>query len=496
MLGKQSPTQFGFDNLPPDAPMTRWSELLRAIDELIDFSPVREMAAPYFADNGRPSVDPILMFKVMLVGFLLDISSDRRLVEECADRASAREFLGLGWGDDLPAHSSLTHWRQRLGANFFREMLHEIVRQCADHGMVLSGSRTVDATTVKAQASRRGPTTSAPREDVDEFVGECFEQDREHDPRADDDDGEPIGEIEPEQSDQHDDGSGLPARSGVGDDRTILINLHDPDARLQRKTHEIAEFRYNVSFCTDVGTGLITDATATDFEQAWTAVDHVLHDPGWVHEIVADALYDAGDVLQALQHLGVRCYLPRPRPRSDGKFDKSLFTYVPMLDIYLCPRGKVLKRYRNDRSRRQLHYIALQSDCQACPDRERCTTARRRSVSRQYSQDARDRAVREGHRYQVFMRQRRIDEHLHMLAKRDHGMRRARSLGLEAIQIQAAGTAMAIDLKRLVRFKGRTDQPPVAQQRHVIARASLLALLYLLCAVDARTAHRRRFRGR
>ena len=260
---------------------------------------------------------------------------------------------------------------------------------------------------------------------------------------------------------------------------------------MQRKTHEIAEFRYNVSFCTDVATGLITDATAIGFERAWTMVEHVLHDPGDVHEIVADALYDAGPALQALQHLGVRCYVPKPRSRSDGKFDKSLFTYVPMQDIYLCPHGRPLKRYRNDRKRGQMHYIALQSDCQACPDRGRCTTAMRRSVSRQYTQDARDRAVRDGHRYQVFMRQRRIDEHLHMLAKRDHGMTRARWLGLEAMQIQAASTAMAINLKRLVRFKGRTSQPPLAQRRNAAAGAGLLGLF---CAVRARTAHRRRFR--
>jgi len=495
MLGKQPPTQFGFDNLPPDAPTTRWSELLRAIDRLIDFSPVREMAAPYFADNGRPSVDPILMFKIMLVGFLLGIPSDRRLIDDCKDRASIREFLGLGWSDDLPVHSSLTHWRQRLGPNFFRLMLHEIAQQCADHGMVLSGTRVVDATTVKARASRRGPTASVPRDEIDGFVDECFDQDRDHDRHADEDNGEIIGEVEPDHTDDDDgdDATGSSARSSVGDDKTILVNMHDPDARLQRKTHETAEFRYNVSFCTDMATGLITDATATGFERAWTTVEHVLHDPGSVDEIVFDALYDAGHTLQALQHLGVRCYVPPPRPRSDNKFDKSLFTYVPLHDIYLCPHGKVLKYCRNDSSREQIHYIALQSECGACPDKQRCTEAKRRSVSRQYTQDARDRAVRAGHRYQVFMRQRRIDEHLNMLAKRDHAMSLARGLGLEAMQIQAAGTAMAIDLKRLVKFKGRVDDPTTAEQHRVAASAGLLALF---CAVGARGTHRRRFRGR
>ena len=490
MLGKQPPTQFGFDNLPPHPPPTRWSELLQSISQLLDFEPIRDSAGPYFAECGRPSLDPILMFKMMLVGYLLDIPSDRRLVEECADRASVREFLGLGWSDPLPVHASFTHWRQRLGADFFREALHEVVRQCAAHGMVLSAARTVDATTVKAQASKRGPTVAVPQDAaVDEFVETCFEQDREHGPYARSDHGEVIGQLPPTEA-EDDAGAGHAAgeaRSGSGEDRTILINTHDPEARLQRKSREIAQFRYNVSFCTDVATGLITDATATGFERAETAVDHLWRDPGQVRELAADRLYDSGQVLQALQQRGVSCYVPAPRSSSGGRIDKSQFSYLEMLDRYICPRGAELKLSRDDARRGQRHYTALVSDCKGCPDKRRCTPAARRSLSRQYAQGARDRAVRSGHRYWLLQRQRRINEYLHMVGKRDHGLSRARGLGLEAMRIQAAMTAVAIDLKRLVGFGGRVVSPAAAERARLCA---MLALLGMLIARSRPQRHR------
>jgi transposase len=501
MVGQQPPTQFGFDNLPPQAPETRFSALLRRIDELLDFEPVRRMAAPYFAQRGRPSLDPILMFKMMLVAFLWGITSDRRLVDECADRASVREFLGLGWGDKLPVHASFTHWRQRLGAAFFRDALHEIVRQCEAHGMELSEARTVDATTVKAQAHKRGPVLTVPADaDVDEFLDECFEQDL--DEAADGADGEVLGPVAAADADDDEGAAPAGGRSEDGkrgDDRTILINTHDRDARLQRKTHEVAQFRYNVSFWTDVATGLIVDAIATGFERASTALAHLWHDRWRVSELAADTLYDSGAVLEALQGMDVTCYVPAPRAPASRKLDRSEFVYDPERNVYICPEGALLAQSRHDQQRGQRFYTARVSDCTGCPRKAQCTEAKRRSISRQDTEQARAATVRSGLRYRQLQRQRRIDEHLHMLAKRDHGLSRARALGVEAMCIQASLTAAAIDLKRLVRFTGRVA--PLAacgaqRARVTVNGARVAATVAVLGALSGlrcrRRAHRRR----
>lgn len=442
MIGKRSATQYGFLNPPPPEGKSRTDRLLRRIDELIDFEPMREMVAPYFAEIGRPSIDPVLMVKMMIAGYLLGIPSDRQLVEECADRISVRRFLGLGLLEPVPAHSSFTHWRRRLGTPFFRSLLHEIVGQCQSHGMTLSGDRTVDGTAVKAQASNQGPVVQVPEGwDVDQYLAQLSA-----------DDPEPAGGDMPD--DAGDDAPGDPPSEPTG--KTTPVNTHDPDARLTRKSaHDIAQFRYSVSFCADAHSGIITDATAYAREWAATAAEHVLHDIGNVKRLIADALYDDGKMLAQLHWLQVQGFVPKTKHGRNGQFGREHFRYDPKCDVFICPNGCILKPSRYRAETGQTHYVALTTDCRACPLKAQCTPGKRRTVSRQDNEWARDLAVRSGPEYELLHRRRRVNEHLNLLAKRDHCMARARGLGLEAMCIQAALTAATINMRKLVQFDDR-----------------------------------------
>lgn len=422
MVGKRKPQQVSFDTPVVKTPPTRQARLLQTISQRIDFEPLRQQVQPYFASGGRPSIDPVIMIKMMLLGYLFDVPSDRQLVEECADRLSFREFLGYLSDEPLPVHASFTHWRQRLGPDFFRDFLHEIVRQCQGQGLKLSTARTVDATRLKAQASRQGPIVEVPKdESVQKYLDEYFSQDP------------------------------PPAREA----ETIAVNTHDPDARLQRREGEKAQFEYHASFSVDAETGVITDATATVFEQPQTAVEHLRHDPAQVEELAADARYDDAKTLAAAQALGVTCYVaPGGGGGRSGELSKDHFAYDGAQDLYTCPAGKILRHSRYHAKRRAHFYVARQSDCQSCPLKGQCTTAKRRSVSRLELQAARDKTVREGPRYRYLQQRRNINEHIHMLGKRDHGLARARSLGLAALRVQAALTAVAIDLRKLASFLG------------------------------------------
>ena len=436
MVGKRKPQQVSFDTPVIAAPATRARELLRAINELVDFEFVRELAAPYFAQGGRPSVDPVVMIRMMLIGYLFGIESDRRLVDECADRLSFREFLGYLTDEPLPVHASFTHWRQRLGPEFFREVLHEIVRQCQGRGMKLSLARCVDGTRVKAQASRGGPVVEVPRDaNVQEYLEEYFA----HDPPP-----EPDGPPEPDDDARGDDGPGAVD--------TVPINTHDPDARLNKRKGEPARFEYNASLASDPETGLVTDTDANPREQAATSIEHIDHEPGAVNEFAGDALYDHADTLAALQERGVTCYVPEPARPSEALMGKDQFRYDPERDVYICPAGKTLKCSRYHKQRRAHFYTARVSDCKRCPLKSRCTTADRRSVSRLVNEPARAATVRAGPRFEHLQRRRWVNEHLNMLGKRDHGLSRARGLGLAAMRIQVALTGAAIDLKKLVHF--------------------------------------------
>ncbi len=436
MQGRRGARQVELFVTVPQVPATPSRRLLQRIDELIDFEFVGDAVSFRFARRGRPSLDAVVMVKMMLIGCLFGIESDRRLVEECADRLSFREFLGYSLSESLPVHSSFTHWRQRLGSAFFREVLHEIVRQCVGHGIVLSKARTVDATSVKAQADLSGRRVVVPPgEKIDEFVEGYFA-----------DEGPVIG------------GAGKGA---------ISVSRHDPEARLQRKPGEMRAFRYQVSFSADAETGIIADATATPTERPETAVDHVKHDPGDVDELCADARYDSSDTLAELQERGVTPYVPKTKHDKAGQISRDKFTYDEESNCYICPAGKRLKHYRYAAKTRVNYYTAKQSDCRDCPLKAQCTKAERRQVTRTRNHAAREKTIREGWRYRQLSRRRKVNEHLNLLAKRDHGMRRARGLGLDSVRIQAALVATAINLKKLVRLLGRSG--PVALPQRLFA---------------------------
>lgn len=485
MVGKRDATQYGFLNPPPPKGKSRVDRLLQRIDKLIDFEPVREMVAPHFAESGRPSIDPVLMIKMMIVGYLLAISSDRQLVEECADRISVRRFLGLGLTDSLPAHSSFTHWRQRLGTPFFRALLHNIVEQCQSHGMALSGDRTVDGTMVKAQASRQGPVVQVPEGwDIDEYLSQLSAEDPEPestDPSDDpgdeppDDSGDDPPDSPPDNPPSRQKPSGTP------------INTHDPDARLTRKSvQDIADFRYVVSLCADAHNGLITDATAYARECAATAAEHVLHDPGRVERLAADGLYDDGAALAQLYWQQVRAFVPATKHARNGQLGREHFRYDAERDVYICPNGCVLKLSKYRKSTGQSFYIARKTDCRSCPLKGSCTEAKRRTVSRQDNEWARDLTVRDGPEYELLQCRRRVNEHLNLMAKRDHGMHRARGLGLDAMRIQAALTAAAIDMRKLVQFADRRRSGGLLRALSALLGAQIAQWRRLTASVTAR----------
>jgi len=421
MNGSRPPRQFALQMAPAVVPKTPPAQLLGQIAQLVDFRFIRQLAQPFFSEIGRPSIDAIVMVKMMLIGYLFGIASDRQLVDDCADRLSFRDFLGYNLDEQLPDHSTFTRWRQRLGQRFFDDMLHEIVRQCVAHGMKVSGARCVDATAVKAQAGKDGPVIRVPRgEQVDEFLDGFF------------------------------DGNAQPA--GPDDEGAMPVNTHDPDARAQAKPGQLYGFYYQTSFSSCPETGLICDVAVSGFERAETAVDHVDRDPLEVVELCADSLYDSGAALAQLIARDVTPYVPCKDHDKPGQLSKEQFTYDAERDAYICPAGNVLEHSRYDALKREHFYTAKMTDCGRCPLKARCTRARRRTVTHKDDEWARLRTVRAGPRYEALMAARRTAEHLNMLAKRDHGMRRARGLGLEAMTIQAALTAMAIDLKKLVRW--------------------------------------------
>src|SRR5712691_6507455 len=125
----------------------------RHLERTLDLSFVREFVQNTYAGGGRPSIDPIVFFKLQLVMFFEGIRSERQLMRHAADRLSIRWYIGYVLGEPLPDHSSLTRIRERYGADVFRRFFEKIVEQCQEAGLVWGKELYIDATKVEANAS-------------------------------------------------------------------------------------------------------------------------------------------------------------------------------------------------------------------------------------------------------------------------------------------------------------------------------------------------------
>jgi transposase len=141
------------------------SHLLRLIEKHISFAFVREELKQSYSDTGRPSIDPELLLRILLIGYLYGISSERKLVEELRMHLAWRWFTGLGFDQEIPHHSTFS--KNRHGrfqeSRLFEELFEQIVRQCVEVGLVQGKHLSVDGTFVEANAAKE---SRIPREQL------------------------------------------------------------------------------------------------------------------------------------------------------------------------------------------------------------------------------------------------------------------------------------------------------------------------------------------
>src|SRR4051812_32444268 len=180
------------DLVPPD-------HVSRHLERSLDLGFVRDLVSATYAESGRPSIDPVVFFKLQLIFFFEGLRSERQLLQVVADRLSLRWYLGYDLTEPLPEHSSLSRIRERYGLTVFRRFFETIVEQCLAAGLVWGQELYIDATKVAANASL---ASLHPRFAVEAHLAQLF--------AATDDDGEGS------------DGSGGPDGEGGGDEPAEL----------------------------------------------------------------------------------------------------------------------------------------------------------------------------------------------------------------------------------------------------------------------------------
>jgi len=371
----------------------------RRVDKVINLAFVRETVKDlYCEDNGRPAIEPERIMRMMLIGYLENLS-DKRLCREIGMHAGYRWFCRLDFHDPVPDRTTLIKVRARWGIQSFDRLFQGVVDQCVKAGLVKGDLVAIDGTQVRAKAATKSLEPIKPVVSVEEYLSH-FDEDK-------DSDEEPP---KPPSNDGNKDFRGEKFSNETHRSKT------DPDARLYRKAKgQEAYLRYLVHIALDLKSGVILQAEATKatgYAERETALEFISAlDAQYV---LMDKNYRSADFLAKALALGAK-------------------PLVPMEDLKSVPVPAW--RRRTFKLSRQL--------------------ARQRLVSQARALNL----VKSLNGKPIFSRTyaKRVKiEHKFAEAKEHHGLRRARGLGLESMRIQARMTAMAQNIKRLVSFSQKS----------------------------------------
>jgi transposase len=471
--------------IPPD-------HFYRHLERVLDLGFVRDVVRDAYAETGRPSIDPVVFFKLQLVLFFEGLRSERQLMRVVADRLSLRWYLGYDLTEPLPDHSSLTRIRERYGLAVFRRFFEVIVEQCIHAGLVWGEELYIDATKVAANAA---VDSLQPRFAVEAHLARLFgtEGDASEDDEGsgDADDAEPddlarlpVELTEAAQADladraahRHDwiKRAGRPNRSATSGTyrRTadFRVSTTDPDATPMPLADGRTRLGYQDHYVVDGGkarivlTALVTPAEVQENQPAvdllWRARFRWKLRP---QQVTGDTKYGTAETLAAIEREQMRAYVPLSvvghRP---GRFDNTAFAYDVATDTYCCPGDQRLHFLSQSDATHRRIYQAPAAACAACALRTQCTTSPRgRRVSRSLDEEslARVRGYHATEAYQKAMRKRQVwVEPLFAEAKDWHGLRRFRLRGLEKVNGEALLIAAGQNLKRLLSWSGWGRRP-------------------------------------
>ncbi len=418
--------------------------LVRKIEAAVDFSFIHDLTAPlYCADNGRPPLDPTLMFKALFVGYLFGVRSERQLIREIEVNVAYRWFLGLKLTDPVFDASTLSQNRRRRyqDASIPQAIFDRIVEQAMALGLIEGTTLYTNSTHLKASANKNKfdlEPAAKSRAAYWEALDAAVEEDR------------AAHRLKP-----------LAPAPREPEVKETKVSRSDPQAGYMVRDGKPKGFFYLDHRTVDGRLGLITDTYATPAnvhdsipylerldrqrERFGLAVTAVGLDAGYASAAIAKGLEDRGIA-------GVTGYRA-PTPPRPGMMRRSRFAYDRENNVYRCPQGQPLTYALTDRDGYR-HYRSDRKICSACPQLASCTTNGKaeRTITRHVWQDARERTDARrltdwGKR--VYARRKETVERSFADAKQLFGHRYARFRGLVRVQCQCLMAAAAQNMKKI-----------------------------------------------
>ena len=453
MLKKPGPQQTELEMVSVES-LVPQDHLLRKIDAVIDFSFIHaRVAGLYCPDNGRPALDPTLMFKALFIGYLFGVRSERQLVREIEVNVAYRWFLRLKLTDKVFDASTLSQNRRRRfdDTSVAQDIFDAIVEQAVGHGLVDGTVLYTDSTHLKANANKGKYDVEKLRKsraDYWDALDRAINEDRvTHDK--------------------------VPLKDKVreAEEKDTKVSRTDPDAGYMVREGKPKGFFYLDHRTVDARHAIITDSFATpanvhDGIVYLGRLDRQIERFDFdVAAVGLDAGYASAPIAQGLEErqiLGVTGYR-NPTPPKPGMMRKSKFAYEAEADIYRCPEGQPLAYRTTDRNGYR-HYVSDPKICRSCPLLASCTSNAKaeRLITRHVWQDARERC--DAHRLTawgktIYKRRKETVERSFADAKQLFGHRYARFRTLTRVRCQCLLAAAAQNIKKIATLLTNTTAP-------------------------------------
>ena len=431
--------------------------LLRRIDGFVmtALADMHERLKPYYSEIGRPSVDPELMIRMLIIGYCYGLRSERRLTQEVELHLAYRWFCRLDLDDKAPHHSTFSENRLHRfrESDVFRHIFERVVMACMAAGLVKGEGFAVDASVMEANASR--------------YHGKAPDE---------------IAWVEPERQTRavKEYLAALPADAEANPERKPpkVISPSDPCSAWTAKANKRVQFGYGLNYLIDIENTVIVDVEATpartydEVAATKTMIERTEKRLGLKPKrLAADTAYGTGKFLGWLIGAGITPHIPvwDKSTREDGTLSRSDFRWDKRRGVYICPNNKVLHTSGTVHDGRTLLYRASKLDCDVCELKARCCPKQlARKIPRDVHEEARD-VARQLMGTKAFLRSRDERKRVEMRfahLKIHHGFERMRIRGLSGARDEFHLAAIVQNLKTLAL---RALGPPPNQPRAAFA---------------------------
>ncbi|MBQ9872785.1 MAG: IS1182 family transposase [Eubacterium sp.] len=449
---------FCMDDLVPQ------DHLLRLIDRAIDWSFIYGLVEDrYCSDNGRPSIDPVVLIKIPFIQYLYGIKSMRQTIKEIEVNVAYRWFLGLEMQDPVPHFSTFgkNYTRRFKDTDLFEQIFSKILEDCYKWKFIDPSEVFVDSTHIKARANNKKLRKRVAQEEA-LFYEEMLKTEIDQDRAA-------HGKKPLKNKDDSSDDDNAPPSGGTGK-KEIKESTTDPESGWFRKGEHKQVFAYSVETACDkngwilgytVNPGNLNDSRT--FKGLFDKIEHI-----GIKTLIADAGYKTPAIAKLLLDKGIQPLFPYKRPMTkDGFFWKYQYAYDEYYDCFICPNDQVLKYSTTNRDGYR-EYKSDKSVCATCPFLSKCTESQnhQKVVTRHIWEDYMERC--EDIRYTIGMKElyklrKETIERLFGTAKENHCFRFTQMYGKARMEMKVGLTYACMNLKKLARMlqrKGIIGPPP------------------------------------